>query len=131
MHNATTPGAIARAGFWFALAFVLNLVWEISYPGLYTIWKGADASRITWAVFHCTVGDAAIALAVFALAAIFSGAPAGHYRVLGAEVSFSSSVRSLLPRGASGTTSIAPVPRAIWQACRRFSVLALHRCCSG
>ena len=37
MHNATTPGAIARAGFWFALAFVLNLVWEISYLGLYTI----------------------------------------------------------------------------------------------
>ena len=70
MRNAATPGTIARAGFWFALAFALNLLWEISHLGLYTIWKEADALRIAWAVFHCTVGDAAIALALFAVIAV-------------------------------------------------------------
>ena len=70
MRNSATPGATARAGLWSALAFVLNLVWEISHVGLYTIWKEADGLRIAWSVFHCTVGDVLIALAVYALAAI-------------------------------------------------------------
>ena len=70
MHNSATPGTIARAGLWSALAFVLNLAWEISHVGLYTIWKEADGLRIAWSVFHCTVGDVLIALAMYALAAI-------------------------------------------------------------
>ena len=70
MHNSATSGTVARAGVWFALAFVLNLLWEISHVGLYTLWREADGMRIAWAVFHCTVGDAAIALVLFAVAAI-------------------------------------------------------------
>ncbi len=70
MRNSATPGIIARAGFWSALAFVLNLGWEIGHIGLYTIWKEADGLRIAWSLFHCTVGDVFIALALFAAAAI-------------------------------------------------------------
>ena len=70
MRNPAIRDTIVRAGLWSALAFVLNLGWEISHVGLYTIWKEADGLRIAWSVFHCTVGDVLIALAMFALAAI-------------------------------------------------------------
>ena len=33
-----TPGVMARAGLWSALAFVLNLTWEIAQVRLYTKW---------------------------------------------------------------------------------------------
>ena len=61
---------IARAGLWSALAFVLNLMWEIAHVRLYTIWQEADGLRVAWSVFHCSLGDAVIALAMFALAGI-------------------------------------------------------------
>ena len=61
---------IARAGIWAAIAFVLNLVWEIGHVRLYTLWMEADACHIAWAVFHCAVGDVVIALAIFVLAGI-------------------------------------------------------------
>ena len=70
MHNPATSSFIARVILWSALAFSLNLVWEISHVGLYTIWREADGLRIAWSVFHCTSGDVVIALAGFALAAI-------------------------------------------------------------
>ena len=61
---------IARAALWSALAFVFNLAWEIAHVRLYTIWMEADGIRIAWSVFHCSLGDVAIALAMFALAGI-------------------------------------------------------------
>lgn len=61
---------IARVCLWSALAFVLNLVWEIGHVRLYTIWMEADSLRIARAVFHCSLGDVVIALAMFALAGI-------------------------------------------------------------
>ena len=61
---------IARAGLWSALAFVLNLTWEIAHVRLYAIWIEADGLRIAWSVFHCSLGDVVIALAMFALAGI-------------------------------------------------------------
>ena len=70
MLEHAKPGIIAGGGLWSALAFVLNLGWEISHIGLYTIWKEADGLRIAWSVFHCTVGDAAIALTLFAVTAV-------------------------------------------------------------
>ena len=66
----TTPGVIARAGLWSALAFVLNLAWEIAHVRLYTIWAEADGMGVAWALLHCTLGDVVIALAMFALAGI-------------------------------------------------------------
>ena len=61
---------IARAGGWSALAFVLNLAWEIGHVRLYALWIEADGARIAWSVFHCTLGDVVIALVMFALAGI-------------------------------------------------------------
>jgi hypothetical protein len=59
---------MARAGLWSALAFVLNLMWEIAQVRLYTIWTAADGMSVAWALFHCSLGDVAITLAMFALA---------------------------------------------------------------
>src|SRR5450759_2646649 len=64
----STPGVIARAGLWSALAFVLNLTWEIAQVRLYTIWAAADGMSVAWSLVHCSVGDVMIALALFALA---------------------------------------------------------------
>ena len=64
----TTPGVMAGAGLWAGLAFVLNLVWEIAQVRLYTLWAEADGLTVAWSLFHCTLGDVLIALAVFALA---------------------------------------------------------------
>ena len=65
-----TPGVLACAGRWSALAFVANLAWEIAHVRLYTIWAAADGMDIAWALLHCTLGDVAIALAMFGLAGI-------------------------------------------------------------
>jgi hypothetical protein len=61
---------MARAGLWSALAFVLNLAWEIAQVRLYTIWAAADGMSVAWALLHCSLGDVVIALAMFALAGI-------------------------------------------------------------
>ncbi len=70
MHNPASGSFIARVTLWSALAFSLNLLWEISHVGLYTIWREAGGLRIAWSLFHCTLGDVVIAVAGFALAAI-------------------------------------------------------------
>lgn len=59
---------MASAGLWSALAFALNLAWEIAHARLYTIWAETDRLSVAWALFHCSVGDVLIALALFALA---------------------------------------------------------------
>jgi len=61
-------GTVARAGLWSALAFLLNLAWEIAQVRLYTIWAVADGMTVAWALLHCSLGDVVIALALFALA---------------------------------------------------------------
>jgi hypothetical protein len=73
MHNPGTRRIIARAGLWLALAFFLNLMWEIAHVRLYTLWAEADGASISWALLHCSLGDVAIALFMFALAAIVLG----------------------------------------------------------
>ena len=67
---ATISGVMARAGLWSALAFALNLVWEIAHARLYTFWIDTDRMRIAWSLVHCTLGDVVIALAAFALAGL-------------------------------------------------------------
>ncbi len=59
---------MVRAALWSALAFALNLAWEIAQVRLYTLWAEADGLTVAWSLFHCTVGDVLIALALFALA---------------------------------------------------------------
>jgi hypothetical protein len=70
MRTMASPGVLARAGLWSALAFVLNLTWEIAQVRLYTIWAAADGTTIAWSLLHCTLGDVAIALAMYALAGV-------------------------------------------------------------
>ncbi len=70
MHNPTATRMIANVGLWSALAFVLNLIWEIAHVRLYTIWGAGDGVSVAWAVFHCSLGDVLIALTMFALAGI-------------------------------------------------------------
>lgn len=65
------PVALALAGVWSWLAFVLNLAWEIAHVRLYSLWLEADGWRIAWSVFHCSLGDVVIAFAMFGLAGIF------------------------------------------------------------
>jgi hypothetical protein len=70
MHNPATLHIVARAGLWSALAFALNLAWEIAQVKLYTIWTEVDRLSVAWALLHCSLGDVVIALALFALAGI-------------------------------------------------------------
>lgn len=67
---AAISAMIMRAGLWSALAFVFNLVWEIAHVRLYTLWVDADRLTVAWSLVHCTLGDVAIALTMFALAGI-------------------------------------------------------------
>ena len=68
--STSKSGIIASASLWSALAFALNLVWEIAHARLYTLWAEADRMNIAWSLLHCSLGDVAIALAAFALAGI-------------------------------------------------------------
>jgi amino acid transporter len=71
MCNRTTHRIFfARAGAWSALAFVLNLAWEIAQVRLYTIWTKVDGMSVAWALLHCTMGDVVIAFVMFALAGV-------------------------------------------------------------
>jgi hypothetical protein len=67
MHNSVPLRIFARAGLWSAVAFVLNLAWEIAQVKLYTIWTEADRLSVARALLHCSLGDVLIALALFAL----------------------------------------------------------------
>lgn len=69
-RGAIKPGVLARAGLWSALAFALNLVWEIAHARLYTLWADADRITIARSLLHCALGDVLIALAAFAIAGL-------------------------------------------------------------
>ncbi len=69
-RTTAKSGIIARASLWSAIAFVLNLAWEIAHARLYTLWAEASRMNIAWSLVHCSLGDVAIALAAFALAGI-------------------------------------------------------------
>ena len=55
---------------WVALSLALNLVWEIAQLPLYTIVRTEPFPRIAYAVLHCTIGDALIALVSFIVAGL-------------------------------------------------------------
>lgn len=60
---------------WGALAFALNLMWEIAQLPLYTIVETHSAAQIAYAVLHCTLGDVIIASGSFVLAGFLLHAP--------------------------------------------------------
>jgi hypothetical protein len=70
MNRLATLRILARMGLWSAIAFVLNLMWEIAHVRLYTIWFEADGLAIAWAILHCSLGDVVIALTMFALTGV-------------------------------------------------------------
>jgi len=55
---------------WVAVSSALNLVWEIAQLPLYTIVRTEPFPRIAYAVLHCTIGDALIALGSFIAAGL-------------------------------------------------------------
>ena len=73
MPRRAAPSVLASAGLWSALAFSLNLAWEVAHVRLYTLWAEADGLGVLWAIFHCTLGDVVIALGAFFLASIVLG----------------------------------------------------------
>ncbi len=70
MRKAVALSVMAGWALWSAIAFVLNLTWEIAHVRLYAIWFAADGMSIARALLHCTLGDVLIALAMFAVAGI-------------------------------------------------------------
>jgi hypothetical protein len=58
---------LQRALRWAALSFALNLLWETAHSSLYT-YPDASGQYIAYAILHCTVGDAFIAMGSFLLA---------------------------------------------------------------
>ncbi|MEX1670235.1 hypothetical protein AB4876_15045 [Zhongshania guokunii] len=57
---------------YIVLILASNLLWEILQLPLYTIWQEGQPSEITFAIFHCTLGDVLIATAcIVAALAIF------------------------------------------------------------
>lgn len=91
---------VATDDFWrialrqyLAFVTVANLIWETAQLPLYTIWASGNARELTFAVVHCTVGDALIAtsslvLALFIAGEAWPGSQAARHRVAALSVVF-------------------------------------------
>jgi hypothetical protein len=64
------PRLLARLVLWSALAFLLNLAWELAQVRLYALWDTTSGLGIASALLHCSLGDMLIALAMYAIAAV-------------------------------------------------------------
>jgi len=53
--------------------FLTSLVWETLHLPLYTIWETGTLQSQAFAVVHCALGDAMIALSAFVLALFIAG----------------------------------------------------------
>lgn len=60
---------------WSLLLFALNVVWELAQLPLYTISSNAEWPALVYAVLHCTLGDAAVALVAYLIAAVLTRSP--------------------------------------------------------
>lgn len=58
---------------YLAVSVIANLIWEVLQLPLYTIWTTGTTREITFAVIHCTIGDALIALSALILTLISVG----------------------------------------------------------
>jgi hypothetical protein len=52
---------------------VANLIWEMLQLPLYTIWQTGTVQAQAFAVVHCTIGDAVIALCALTVALVVTG----------------------------------------------------------
>ena len=66
---------VRRALEWTLVLFVLNLAWEFAQLPLYSLGPYEGWPRSAYAVLHCTVGDAGIALASYIGAAALTARP--------------------------------------------------------
>ncbi len=64
---------LAHSARYLALATALNLGWETLQLPLYTIWTDGSPAQLTWAVIHCTAGDALIAASCLGIAVLLLG----------------------------------------------------------
>lgn len=74
---------IAGAGRWliairrYLVAMAVgNLLWEAAQLPLYTLWRTGTPADIAGAVFHCVLGDVAIATIALVSALVVFGSPA-------------------------------------------------------
>jgi hypothetical protein len=65
-----SAGLAAPALRYLAAMLAMNLVWEIAQLPLYTLWVEGTPREITFAVLHCTGGDAMIAAGALAIAIV-------------------------------------------------------------
>ena len=66
--RALVPALVSRALEWALALFVLNLAWEFAQLPLYSLGPYEGWPRSTYAVLHCTIGDAGIAFASYIVA---------------------------------------------------------------
>jgi hypothetical protein len=69
------PDSLLALRVYLAVSLGLNLLWETVHLPLYTIWTIGSVREKTFAVIHCTIGDAMIA----GLALLVALALAGSY----------------------------------------------------
>jgi hypothetical protein len=71
-RGAPSLRALGRYG---GLVAGANLAWEIAQLPFYTIWRDGTPGAISFAVLHCTAGDALIAMTSVAIALFVTGRP--------------------------------------------------------
>jgi hypothetical protein len=74
-HLAPAFHWLHAARSYFAVLLIAHPIWEVAQLPLYTIWTGATAPQIAFAVAHCTAGDLLIGMSALLLAVIFVGSP--------------------------------------------------------
>lgn len=69
ISQANVKGAVRYVARWVALSLPLELAWESAHLRLYTLWSNPDRWYVARAVLHCALGDLAIGVAAYGLAA--------------------------------------------------------------
>jgi hypothetical protein len=89
IHPADLPRALRR---YLGVSLAAHLVWEILQLPMYTLWSTGSLRQQSFAVVHCTLGDAMIAgLSLLLALALFADATWPHAsvaRVYGASLAF-------------------------------------------
>ena len=71
----TAPAAFGCALTWTLLLLGLNLIWEVAQLPLYAMGRYSEWPALGYAVLHCTLGDAGMALGAYLIAALLTGTP--------------------------------------------------------